>query len=283
SIWTLSFSFVLFLIGVLLIGFQNLPQIIIPHVEAETNSSFQSNANTINYQLIPAIPLLLLGIFGIIFSVKHKKWIFSIIIGWAGAAYIVLFFHRPVFPHHQLLITVPIAMIAAAGIAEAVFSIIKLKNLRALINFFPIFGIITIISFFLVISIYYPAIDQQLSNNPRINGFSIRATKGKIDLIKQMNSYAKETNWILTDMPMYAFLVKRPVPPILATFSKKRLETGSISDADIIEALQKYNPEQVMLARFIIPVLESEINTKYTLVSSPEFFRLFIRNDLVHR
>ena len=98
-----------------------------------------------------------------------------------------------------------------------------------------------------------------------------------------MNSYAKETNWILTDMPMYAFLVKRPVPPILATFSKKRLETGSISDADIIEALQKYNPEQVMLARFIIPVLESEINTKYTLVSSPEFFRLFIRNDLVHR
>ena len=32
-----------------------------------------------------------------------------------------------------------------------------------------------------------------------------------------MNEYVEQTNWIMTDMPMYAFRVQRPVPPSLAT------------------------------------------------------------------
>jgi hypothetical protein len=81
-------------------------------------------------------------------------------------------------------------------------------------------------------------------------------------------------------MPMYAFRVQRPVPPVLATFSSKRLATGSLTEADILTAMREYQPEQVLMARFVIPPLEEYLQKNYTLILSEEYFRLFIRNDL---
>jgi hypothetical protein len=117
-------------------------------------------------------------------------------------------------------------------------------------------------------------------DRPRISGFDIKATEGKLKVIRTMNEYVDQTEWILTDMPMYAFRVHRPVPPSLATFSSKRLATGSLTEADILAAARAYNPEQVLMARFEIPALEEYLKQNYTLILSAEYFRLFIRNDL---
>jgi len=35
------------------------------------------------------------------------------------------------------------------------------------------------------------------------------------------------------------------------------------------------------MARFVIPELEAYLKTNYTLVADPEFFRLYVRNDIV--
>lgn len=95
-----------------------------------------------------------------------------------------------------------------------------------------------------------------------------------------MNEYIDRTHWIVTDTPMYAFRVHRPVPPNLATFSAKRLATGSLTEQDILAAMREYQPEQVLMARFTIPALEAYLQENYTLILTEEFFRLFIRNDL---
>jgi hypothetical protein len=84
----------------------------------------------------------------------------------------------------------------------------------------------------------------------------------------------------MTDMPMYAFRVQRPVPPSVATFSSKRLATGSLTEEDILRAMLDYQPEQVLMARFQIPALEDHLKEHYTLILSVEFFRLFLRNDI---
>jgi len=101
-----------------------------------------------------------------------------------------------------------------------------------------------------------------------------------LKVLRTMNEYIDQTNWIVTDMPMYAFRVRRPVPPILATFSSKRLATGSLTQEDILKAMREYHPEQVLMARFVIPALEEYLQKNYTLVLSEEYFRLFLRNDL---
>jgi hypothetical protein len=58
------------------------------------------------------------------------------------------------------------------------------------------------------------------------------------------------------------------------------LATGSLTEADILTAMQEYQPEQVLMARFEIPALEAYLQAHYTLIASPEFYRLFLRNDL---
>jgi hypothetical protein len=96
-----------------------------------------------------------------------------------------------------------------------------------------------------------------------------------------MNEHIDQTNWIMTDMPMYAFRVHRPVPPALATFSSKRLATGALTDKEILAAMRAYQPEQVLMARFEIPALEEYLQKNYTLILSVEYFRLFLRKDLL--
>ncbi len=117
-------------------------------------------------------------------------------------------------------------------------------------------------------------------NRPRLTDFSLRATSGKLRVLRTMREYTDQTHWIMTDMPMYAFRVRRPVPPSVATFSSKRLATGSLTEEDILTAMRDYQPEQVLMARFHIPALEAYLQEHYTLILSVEFFRLFLRNDI---
>jgi hypothetical protein len=67
----------------------------------------------------------------------------------------------------------------------------------------------------------------------------------------------------------------------VATFSSKRLASKSLTGDDILIAMQQYRPEQVLMGRFVIPQLEAYLRANYTLVADPEFFRLYVRNDIV--
>jgi hypothetical protein len=127
---------------------------------------------------------------------------------------------------------------------------------------------------------YAPSLDRELTDRPHISDFTLRATAGKLRVIRTMDAYIDQTNWIMTDMPMYAFRVQRPVPPNVATFSSKRLSTGSLTEEDILTAMHEYQPEQVLIARFEIPALEAYLQEHYSLILSVEFFRLFLRNDI---
>ena len=226
------------------------------------------------------MPLLFLGLFGALISIYRRNWLSLYLLAWAAVAYILFSFYSPVFYHHQLLITIPIAMLAAAGVGDALLILTRIRQPSDLIRFQAFVGAASLIGFIVAARQYVPALDQQLMDSPRISGLSLRATPGKLKVIRTMNEYTDITNWIMTDMPMYAFRVHRPVPPSLATFSSKRLATGSLTEEDILTAMREYRPEQVLMARFEIPALEAYLQENYTLILSVEFFRLFIRNDL---
>jgi hypothetical protein len=100
-------------------------------------------------------------------------------------------------------------------------------------------------------------------------------------VLNLLNEHIDQTNWIMTDVPIFAFRVNRPVPPVVATFSSKRLATGSLTEEDIMAAMREYQPEQVVMARFEIPALEEYLQERYTLIGSPEYYRVFLRNDLL--
>lgn len=279
-IWSVSFIGLAILLGLVLVGPQNIVSITSPHLSAPAVEGFQSESFTMNGHLRDAVPLLWLGMLGVIVSLYRRNWIMFYIIAWAGVAYGLFSFYSPVFYHHQLLITIPVTMLAAAGLGEAATQFASLRQLTELVRFQSLLGAAALIGFVLVSIHYWPTLDRELMNNPRLTDFSLKATSGKLRVLRTMDEYIDQTKWIMTDMPMYAFRVQRPVPPNLATFSSKRLATGSLTEEDILTAMRDYQPEQVLIARFEIPALEAYLQEHYTVILSVEFFRLFLRNDL---
>lgn len=279
-LWSISFATLAILLGLVLVGLQNVWLIISPHLAAPATEELQGPGYTINAQLQAAVPLLVLGIFGALVSIYRRNWLTLYPLAWAILAYTLFSFYSPVFYHHQLLITIPIAMMAAASIGDGIHSLTRLRHPSDLPRLQTLLGVIAVIGFALVSTHYVPVLDKQLMNAPRLSGFNLKATPGKLRVLHTMNKYVGQTNWIVTDMPMYAFRIQRPVPPILATFSSKRLATGSLTEEDILTAMREYKPEQVLMARFVIPPLEEYLQKHYTLILSEEYFRLFIRNDL---
>lgn len=279
-IWSLCFGILTVLLGIGMIGPQNLPAIIYPHLMAGGEDVFQNDNFTINMHLAAAVPLILLGLYGGLISIYRKNWLTLYPLSWALLAYAILNFYSPVFYHHQLLITIPMAILAAAGAGDGIASLVSLIQTRSFLSQQTALSAVALIGFVLVSLHYIPLLDKELYNKPRISGITLKATAGKLKILDAMDKYASQTHWIVTDMPMYAFRVRRPVPPNLATFSQKRLSTGSLTEADIMSAMRDYKPEQVLMARFEIPPLEAYLKEHYTLVLSAEFFRLFVRNDL---
>jgi hypothetical protein len=279
-IWSLCFVGLAGLLGLVLIGPQNLWSIIFPHMTAPTTESLEGPGYTINVRLRAAVPLLVLGFLGAVISIYRRNWLTLYPLAWAILAYVLFSFYSPVFYHHQLLITIPITILAAAAVGDGILSLVRLRHLSDFLRFQTLLGAAAVLGFAWVSINYFPVLDRELMNQPQLADFTLRATAGKLKVIRTMNEYADRTNWIMTDMPMYAFRVHRPVPPSVATFSSKRLATGSLTEEDILTAMREYRPEQVLMARFFIPGLEDYLQENYTLILSAEFFRLFIRNDL---
>jgi hypothetical protein len=226
------------------------------------------------------VPILSLGVLGALLAIYKRNWLALYPLAWGLLAYTLFSFYSPVFYHHQLLVTVPSAMLGAAAVGEGIGALVHIRAPSDIARLPTFVGLVALVGFVWASTQYAPELDRELMNSPRLSGFSLRATGGKLKVIRTMQEYADQTNWILTDMPMYAFRVQRPVPPILATFSSKRLATGSLTEEDILTAMREYRPEQVLMARFDIPALEHYIEQNYTLILSAEYFRLFIRKDL---
>jgi hypothetical protein len=101
-------------------------------------------------------------------------------------------------------------------------------------------------------------------------------------VMRKVNQYAGQTNWMVTDLPMFAFRAGIPVPPNLAVISGKRLASGGLSEETMIETVREYSPEQVLIGRFEFPALEQSLLENYALILEREQeLRLYIRKDLL--
>jgi hypothetical protein len=87
---------------------------------------------------------------------------------------------------------------------------------------------------------------------------------------------------MVTDLPMIAFRAGIPVPPELAVISGKRFAAGELSEQEIIDEVKQYQPEQVLIGRFELPLLEQYLTGSYLPILDREGeLRLYVRADLL--
>jgi hypothetical protein len=101
----------------------------------------------------------------------------------------------------------------------------------------------------------------------------------QVFLIK-MAQQAPKTHWIMTDIPMFAFRVGLMNPPYLSFVTAKRLFTQELTDEKIIDVIQEYRPEQVLIGRREFPRVKEFLEMEYRLLYKRGKNSLYLRRDL---
>jgi 4-amino-4-deoxy-L-arabinose transferase-like glycosyltransferase len=264
-VWCLVFGALTVTVVLVAVGPSNLGQLVLTHLSARQDKGFLSLAESqsISYHLRDAWAILALAAVGSLFTLLERRWTSFYLLAWAAVAYVLLSFHAPVWYHHQFLITIPAAMLAAIALGEAIRWIPQVLRSR------PILGLRALL---ILLALAGGAATVATRARLTYHNFILPAylippeapSAGReAPFLAEMTSWANRTHWVVTDLPMYAFRVGLLVPPPLAAITDKRLASGEITEAQIIQVIETYKPEQVLLGRFDLPAVEDHVREDY--------------------
>jgi len=279
-IWGLSFLVLSIALALILIGPNNIMAIIRPHFTSRSVESLKEYHNTIQYHLNGITSIIILGAIGVLISIINRNWWILYPTSWFIVAYLSLNYYSPVWYHQQLLVTVPLIILAAVAAGEGIRWLVQIPQTREFININSFLNFIAIISLIAVIINSYPGFMNQIHFDIEFKRSSLEAPKHQMDILWNMREFAEKTEWIVTDMPLYAVLLRKPVPPNLAFFTLKLLATNELTEDEIINTVQVYKPEQVLITRFNLPNLENYLMQDYYIIQKKRGYHLYIRNDI---
>ena len=152
---------------------------------------------------------------------------------WMGIAALALIVHRPFWYHHYPLVFLPACWLAAIASGQLLMKT-KIKKTKTVL-YYVISGLIILAA----VRIPLKFIDVCLSLKQRPAG----QEKIILDLISK---FKKDSRWIFTDLPIFAFNSNMLVPAEAAVLTDKRIPTAELTAA----VLKKYNPGLILLGRF---------------------------------
>ena len=171
---------------------------------------------------------------------------------WLFSAFFFLLDHTPIWKHHRLLITVPAAVLAGFAIGTLVPAVKKGRPM-AIVGFAAAW--IGIVVTAIVLSF--------INTNGKLQrGKYMFNNKKEAKVQAVIERYQSDINFVVTARQMYAFRVKRPTPPNLAVTSFKRFKAGMMSGTDIVNDIDAYQPELVVLSKRWSKKVRKEVRKK---------------------
>lgn len=283
-VWGVIFGLLGLVIGLALVGWDNIPQLLQSHLAAASAPQYAQTEFTLGWYLRPLIPFLVLSILGATLTIQRKSWLSLYLVAWAGLAYALLAGHTPVWDHHQLLITIPAAMMAAIAVYEIVYRQILVQSIikPLMLNFASlliVLSLVTFIGYFFPFQIREPF--NYLSLKPVLNVSDLYLGPNYDKILRVVFKYAPKTEWMVTDLPMFAYRAGLLVPPNLAVITSKRYTSGLITEDEIVQTIKDYQPGIILLGRFEYPMVKTSLTRDYQLVYEADQADLFIRKDLI--
>ncbi|MBN1402731.1 MAG: glycosyltransferase family 39 protein [Anaerolineae bacterium] len=256
-----------------------ISQLLETHFEAPAEPELR-DTHTLNRELGKSRLNLILGCLGIPWALYKRRWLVGYLVGWAAILYLFLATYTPTWYHHQLYISIPLAMLAAYALGEfatAILERLRARRVRAAALPAAPLVLLTVIS---LTTSWLPLPYDCTSLPPSHSKLYRQVPEADFRLEDVMRSYAPETRWVVTDVPMYAFRAGLLVPPQLAVLSGKRLATGEFERKELLEIFRRERPEQVLLTRFDWPALQPEIERGYRVAYADDENTLYVRSDL---
>ena len=284
AVWLTIFSVTTGSILIMIVKPAHVFDLIQVHLIAGDSVLFKAYAenSTIQSFLKDSLPLLILACLGGISAFRSKSWTAMYLVAWVTTAYIFLSVNVPFWSHHQLLITVPSAILAAIAIGNGFNELQKVLLSREMSGIGIVLGMLSLIlTMTFMDARLTPTVKKLALNLPNFRGQSVEDRNDQ-ETLALMWDHAHLTNWVYTDRPMFAFRTQLPVPPYLAVLTKKRIAAGVLTEDQILEILVEYQPEQVFVGRFDLPVIQEYISTRnFRRITFSEKYRLYVRQEIL--
>ncbi len=190
---------------------------------------------------------------GLLSLVAVRDWRMLVVWTWAAMSLGIVLLHRPLWYHHMLLVSLPLAWMATVGIA-------------AVVKWNRNVGVIVI----LALALMWPVKVWRESERLRAP-----AARGDWEIVAALGE--GQGRWVVVDRPMYAFYAQKRVPPEVAVLSEKRMGEGKMDEV-VAEVMERYRAERVEIGRFGFGDRVGEIlREEYSLLMAGERGKVFVR------
>jgi len=220
----------------------------------------------------------LLALLGIGFVFGQRRWDCLFPVVWLATEVLARLWHRPFWPFHWLHLAVPLAWLAGIGV-QGMWD--KLKSYEwTTFRRPPYKGLAVLAVFSLLISLALVEMPGKIQRE--LARFPQGDDSGNWRVVDKMKEYQGQTRWVFADSAIFPFHAKLLVPPEIAVLSNKRLKAGLITQADLLEILKRYRPEQALERRGVFgEAIQEWFRRDYTLIMQEGAVKLYVRNDLV--
>lgn len=272
-LWIASIG-IAFLLIELTLPLPSKGQLVASHLSATMGNNYSATESFLNWLLmfVRDPDLWTVTVLGWRVFKENRKSLPIFPLLWLFFALAILLFYRPIWTHYYALISIPLVWATAANAQMLWTHLQKTYSSwpQAIRQRNPI--AITLAMTILLIPIKFSISYFEIHNALKDSVPHLRVTD---QLIKNRD----RTHWLLTDLPMYGFRAQILVPPEIAVLSDKRLRSGNLTQSQIKEVLQHYQPEQVVLGRFqsIRDTLQPFLIQNYRLLPSSGGLQLYLK------
>jgi 4-amino-4-deoxy-L-arabinose transferase-like glycosyltransferase len=186
------------------------------------------------------------------------------------------FVHRPWWPYYYLHFAIPMAWLTGYAVFEMSRLPFQTNAKRVWWGTIGLIAALVSAATFLALVLLAGG-DRLVSEVRRIRG-QPRIENSR--LIAAMREHAARARWVYVCSTIYAFHARLPVPPELAVVVKKRFWSGQISDAEILEIIRRYAPEQIVVNGEDFLSDDSLRKEGYTLRCESEAGTLYVSRSL---
>ena len=100
-------------------------------------------------------------------------------------------------------------------------------------------------------------------------------------VVRLLKARQASTRWVFADNVMIPFYAGLPVPPEIAVLSRKRLDAGLITQAEMLDVLRRYRPEQAVLRQSIFgDQIMTHLKEHYTLKLEDGPLRYYVLKEI---